>query len=594
MQYFKKQNLNFAGGETMDRKDHGIDVRRIIQAGWDGLSWVVAVPVAVLLRFDNNPGSEMLNTALLVGMGLGVFQVLLGYLIQEVRGRDIIGSFDEVFTVVSSSAAVALLGTIFIFLDSPASFLPRSVPLIAWALVISLLLGGRFTLRAYRQRSLFSKNGERVLIYGAGDSGEQIVRQMLLDSNAQFTPVGFLDDNSRKRRLRIQGIRVLGNLQSFEKVVRGTRADTVVVAIAGVSAKQLLELDNRASALGISLRVIPTTSEIVGGAVKLGDITHVTEEDLLGRRPIETDEMAISEFLAGKRILITGAGGSIGSELARQIHRYHPAFVGILDRDESAIHAVQLSIDGQGLLSSDNLILADIRDRERMTEVMQIVKPDIVFHAAALKHLPLLERYPEEGHKTNVLGTQNVLHACAAVGVYAFINISTDKAADPVNVLGRTKLMTERLTAGVETYPTPLGPSRYLSVRFGNVLGSRGSVLTAFRYQIEKGGPVTVTDPNVTRYFMTISEAVHLVLQAAVIGDHGETLILDMGEPIKIAEVARKMVEKSGREINIVITGLRQGEKLNETLIGIDETSNHRQHPLIIHTRVSPANTTAL
>jgi len=571
----------------MDRKDHGIDVRRIVQAGWDGLSWMIAVPAAVLLRFDNNPGSEMLNTALLIGMGLGVFQVLLGYLIQAVRGRNIIGSFDEVFTVVSSSAVVALLGTIFIFLESPPS-LPRSVPMIAWALVIGLLLGGRFALRAYRQRSLFSKNGERVLIYGAGDSGEQIVRQMLLGSSAKFTPVGFLDDNPRKRRLRIQGVRVLGNLQSLEKVVRGTRANTMVVAIAGVSAKQLLELDNRTSTIGISLRVIPTTSEIIGGAVKLGDITHVSEEDLLGRRPITTDEVAISEFLAGKRILITGAGGSIGSELARQVHRYQPAFVGILDRDESAIHSVQLSIDGQGLLSSDNLILADIRDRERMTEVMQLVKPDIVFHAAALKHLPLLERYPEEGHKTNVLGTQNVLHACAAAGAYAFINISTDKAADPVNVLGRTKLMTERLTAGMETYPTLLGPSRYLSVRFGNVLGSRGSVLTAFRYQIEKGGPVTVTDPNVTRYFMTIPEAVHLVLQAAVIGGHGETLILDMGDPIKIADVARQMIEKSGREIEIIFTGLRPGEKLDEVMLGVDETSKDQKHPMISHTNVYP------
>lgn len=576
----------------MDWNDYGIDVRRVIQAAWDGLSWVIAVPVAVLLRFDNNPGPEMLNRALLIGMCLGVFQILLGYLIQAVRGRDIIGSFNEVFTVVSSSAVVALLGMIFIFLASPPS-LPRSVPMIAWAIVIGLLLGGRFALRAYRQRSLFSKNGERVLIYGAGDSGEQIVRQMLLDSNAKFTPVGFLDDNPRKRRLRIQGIRVLGNLQGLEKVVRGTRADTIVVAIAGVSAKQLLKLDNRASALGISLRVIPTTSEIVGGAVKLGDITHVTEEDLLGRRPIETDEVAISEFLAGKRILITGAGGSIGSELARQVHRYQPAFVGILDRDESAIHAVQLSIDGQGLLSSDNLILADIRDPERITEVMQLVKPDIVFHAAALKHLPLLERYPEEGHKTNVLGTQNVLHACVAAGTYAFINISTDKAADPINVLGRTKLMTERLTAGIETYPTLLGPSRYLSVRFGNVLGSRGSVLTAFRYQIEKGGPVTVTHPNVTRYFMTVSEAVQLVLQAAVIGDHGETLILDMGDPIKIADVARQMIEKSGREIEIVFTGLRQGEKLDEVLVGAGEASDRRQHQLISHTRVYPARTSA-
>ena len=338
----------------------------------------------------------------------------------------------------------------------------------------------------------------------------------------------------------------------------------------------------------VNLRVIPSTSEIVGGAVKLGDISHVTEEDLLGRRPIHTDEAGIREFLEGTRILITGAGGSIGSELARQVHRYGPAFVGMLDRDESGLHATQLSIDGQGLLSSEKLVLADIRDAERMDEVMQAVRPDIVFHAAALKHLPLLQRYPEEARKTNVLGTQNVLQAAHRAGVAAFINISTDKAADPTSVLGTSKLMTERLTASMTPEMTPFGPSRYLSVRFGNVLGSRGSVLTAFRHQIANGGPVTVTHPDVTRYFMTIPEAVHLVIQAALIGDHGEVLILDMGEPVRIDDVARQMIEKSGRDIDIVYTGLRDGEKMDEVLVSVDETAEHRRHPLISHTMAVP------
>ena len=548
---------------------------------------MIAVPVAAWLRYDGNPDPESLRDSLILGATLGIVQVVLGYVTQYFRGRTVIGSFDEISAVTFSAAAVTALGAIVIFAMAVPP-VPRSVPFIAGALVLGLMLGGRFGLRAYRQRSLFSREGEQVLIYGAGDSGDQIVRQMLITPAAKFVPVAFIDDDRRKRNLRIHGIKVVGTKEDLERVARKTGATTLVVAIANIRSKDLLDLDRRCTALRINLRVIPTTSEIVGGAVKLGDITHVTEEDLLGRRPIETDEDAIAEFLEGKRILITGAGGSIGSELARQVHRYHPAFVGILDRDESAIHAVQLSIDGQGLLSSDNLILADIRDQARMTEVMQLVKPDMVFHAAALKHLPLLERYPEEAHKTNVLGTQNVLQAAQAAGAYAFINISTDKAADPINVLGRTKLMTERLTAGTEQYQTALGPSRYVSVRFGNVLGSRGSVLTAFRYQIEKGGPVTVTDANVTRYFMTIPEAVHLVLQAAVIGDHGETLILDMGDPVKIVDVARQMIEKSGRDIEIVFTGLRQGEKMDEVLVSVDETTAHRKHPLIAHTRVYP------
>ena len=316
----------------------------------------------------------------------------------------------------------------------------------------------------------------------------------------------------------------------------------------------------------------------------LGDISKVTEEDLLGRRPIHTEESGIAAMLAGRRVLITGAGGSIGSELARQVHRYGPAYLGLLDRDESALHAVQLSIQGRALLDSDDLILADIRDGARIRTAMAHVMPDVVIHAAALKHMPMLERSPDEAFKTNVLGTRNVLIAARECGVPIFVNISTDKAADPENVLGYSKKMTERLTAGMQA---PID-GRYLSVRFGNVLGSRGSVLTAFRAQIATGGPVTVTDPEVTRYFMTIPEAVHLVLQAATIGSDAETLILDMGTPVRIADVARHMIGKSGRDIAIVYTGLRKGEKLHEVLAGADEVGERTEHSLITQVCVKP------
>jgi FlaA1/EpsC-like NDP-sugar epimerase len=559
----------------------GINYRLAIQGIWDASCWVIALLIATFLRYDGNPAERTVANALVIGVILGFTQVLLGWVVQRIRGRRIIGSFDEISMLTFTAAAITLLGTIFVFLVNPAP-IPRSVPFIAGAIALTLMLGGRFTLRAYRQRSIFSSDGERVLIYGAGDSGDQIIRQMLATPSSKFTPVALLDDNTKKMNLRIHGIRVVGTSADLEQVTRRTGATTLVVAIAGVGSKQLLEIDRRCKALNVDLRVIPTTSEIVGGAIKLGDISHVTDEDLLGRRPIGADEAGILEMLKGKRIIITGAGGSIGSELARQVHRYQPAFVGILDRDESAIHATQLSIDGQGLLNSDTLILADIRDRDWIREIMKTTDPDIVFHAAALKHLPLLERFPEEGHKTNVIGTQNVLEAAQECNVNVFINISTDKAADPSCVLGHTKLMAERMTASVQSN----NGDRYISVRFGNVLGSRGSVLTAFRHQIANGGPVTVTDPEVTRYFMTIPEAVHLVLQAAVIGDHSETLILDMGEPIKIDDVAKLMIEKSGRDINIVYTGLRAGEKTAEVLFATGEVAVTKSHPLIFHTRV--------
>ena len=263
--------------------------------------------------------------------------------------------------------------------------------------------------------------------------------------------------------------------------------------------------------------------------------------------------------------------------------RYSPAQLFLLDRDESALHAVQLTLDGSGTLMSENLVLADIRDAARVVEVFEEIQPQVVFHAAALKHLPLLERFPGEALKTNVLGTRNVLAAARQTSVDVFVNISTDKAADPSSVLGYSKLLTERMTAGM---PAGAG-AKYVSVRFGNVLGSRGSVVETFRYQIAHGGPVTVTDERVTRFFMTVREAVHLVLQASVLGSHGETLILDMGNPVRIVDVARQMIRRSGRDIEIRFTGLRQGEKLNEVLVAAGETDDRRLHPLVSHTRVS-------
>jgi len=569
-------------GMGKDMDDSGINYRRAAQALWDGLCWIAATLIATFLRYDGSPSASTVRSALALGLVLGIVHVILGSSVQRVRGRRIIGSFDEISVVTYTAATATLVGTAAVFLISPPP-VARSVPFIAGSVALTAMLGGRFLLRTYRQRSLFKEDGERVLIYGAGESGEQIVRQMLTPT-ANFIPVAIIDDNPRKLGLRVQGIRVVGTNFDLEDVARKTRATTLVVAIAGANSERLMDLDRRCATLNVSLRVIPTTSEIIGGKIKLGDISNVSEEDLLGRRPIKTDEPGILELLAGKRILITGAGGSIGSELVRQVHRYQPAYVGILDRDESAIHAVQLSLDGRGLLDSEDLILADIRDSERMLEVMETSRPDIVFHAAALKHLSLLQRYPDEGYKTNVLGTQNVLNACQAAGVSVFINISTDKAADPTCVLGHTKLMTERMTAST----VPVNGERFMSVRFGNVLGSRGSVLTTFRHQIEHGGPVTVTDPDATRYFMTIPEAVHLVLQSAVIGENSETLLLDMGEPMRIDDVARQMIEKSGREIKIVYTGLRPGEKLDEVLFATDEMAVSKSHSLIFHTHVEP------
>jgi len=355
-------------------------------------------------------------------------------------------------------------------------------------------------------------------------------------------------------------------------------------------ARVIRDLSEMAARAGLEVRVLPPTRELVEGAVGLSDIREVTEADLLGRRTIDTDLTAIAGYLTGRRVLVTGAGGSIGSELCRQIDQFKPDQLIMLDRDESALHSVQMSLEGRALLDTRNLVVADIRDAARVDEVFAEHAPEVVFHAAALKHLSLLEMYPAEGWKTNVLGTNNVLRSAAKVGVNHFVNISTDKAADPESVLGYTKRIAERLTAWYANRTR----GDWVSVRFGNVLGSRGSVLQAFRAQVDAGGPLTVTHPNVTRYFMTPVEACELVIQAAAVGDRGEALVLDMGEPVKILDVAKRLAAAAPIDIDIEFTGLRPGEKLHESLVSMSELDIRRAHPLISHVPVPPIVPTQL
>ena len=558
---------------------------RLLQAGWDAFSWVIAVPIALVLRYDFEPPRNAILIGLLAGAAAAVLHVITGSLFHLYRGRYVVGSFDEVLGVTLVTLFIGVVGSAMAFI-LPATEFPRSTFILATGIAGASMLGARFIWRSARQQTALRREGSRTLIYGAGDAGSQIATLMLAERSSSFQPVGFIDDDPNKQHLRRAGLRTLGTIDQLEDIIESNDVDVVLVAIAQITAPRLQELDRRCMPLGVRVQVIPTASEIVGGAVKLGDISDVTEEDLMGRRPIRTDEGQITDFIRGRCVLVTGAGGSIGSELARQLMRYSPSRLLLLDRDESGLHALQLTLDGSGTLTSPDLILADIRDEQRMLEIFAELRPEMVLHAAALKHLPLLERFPGEAIKTNVLGTRNVLAAADAAGVEVFANISTDKAADPTSVLGYSKLITERLTSGM---PGKQG-TKYVSVRFGNVLGSRGSVIETFRYQIEHGGPVTVTDERVTRYFMTVSEAVHLVLQASVLGGHGETLILDMGTPVRIADVARQMIQRSGRDVGIKFTGLRPGEKLDEVLVASDESAQRPLHPLISHTTVAAAS----
>lgn len=509
------------------------------------------------------------------------------------RGQYRYGSFEELSVLAIVVGVSAVAGLAFAVLAPSADgprVVPLSVPVVSAALTLIGLAGLRWIgRRAIDAQSAPREDTERVLVLGAGESGYQVIRAMLKDPSSPYRPVGLVDDDQTKKNLRIEGVRVLGTSEDLPELARRTGATTLVLAVRAASAAEVRTLAATARAAGLRLLSVPSTSKMLGSEIGLGDIRALTVEDLLGRHQISTDVHEIAAYLTGRRILVTGAGGSIGSELCRQIHAFRPSALIMLERDESALHAVQLSIEGHALLDSADLVLADIRDRRRLGEVFAEQKPDVVFHAAALKHLPLVEANPGEALQSNVWGTLNVLEAAREVGVERFINISTDKAADPTSVLGWTKRIAERLTAEFAR-----DGSLYMSVRFGNVLGSRGSVLHTFADQVARGGPITLTDARVTRYFMTVPEAVELVIQCGAIGGAGESLVLDMGEPVLIAELAARIADLAGATVEIVETGLRPGEKLHEDLIGVDEVGTRRAHPLITHVPVPPLDPAAV
>ncbi|MGH3529633.1 MAG: polysaccharide biosynthesis protein, partial [Pseudonocardiaceae bacterium] len=423
---------------------------------------------------------------------------------------------------------------------------------------------------------------KRIVVFGAGEGGAQVVSAMLRDPTSPYLPVALLDDDYGKRNLRISGVPVVGTRERIADVAADLGADTVLIAIPSGASSVIGPLTKLVTEAGLVAKVLPSNRELYGDVVGVEDIRDVTPSDLLGRHEIKTDIASIAHYLTGRKVLVTGAGGSIGSELCRQLHHFAPSELIMVDRDESALHAVKLLIDGRALLDTPDTVLLCIRDRVAVGRLMAERRPDVVFHAAALKHLPMLQRFPGEAVLTNVHGTLNLLEAAAEAGVDRFVNISTDKAADPISVLGYTKRLGERLTA----WTSERADGAYLSVRFGNVLGSRGSVLTSFQAQIAAGGPITVTDRDVTRYFMTVEEAVELVIQAGAIGRSGEALVLDMGVPVRIDDVARILAKRSDRPIQIVYTGLRSGEKLNEVLLGAEEVDERPLHPMISHVKV--------
>ena len=454
---------------------------------------------------------------------------------------------------------------------------------------LCFVAASRYAWRLIREqlRRPTAQTAAKILVYGAGEGGIQMVNTLLRNPQSPYLPVGFLDDNPDTHRLSISGVPVLGGRDQLSQARTRTGATTLLIAIPSADSALIGDISARARKLSMDVKVLPAVQNLNERPLDTSDIRDLTDEDLLGRRKVVIDLQQISDYLVNRRVLVTGAGGSIGSELCRQLARFNPAELIMLDRDESALHEVQLSIHGRALLDTPQTVLADLRDEATINHIFETRKPEVVFHAAALKHLPLLERYPLEAYQTNVLGTLTLLNAAQRTGVGVFVNISTDKAANPISVLGYSKRIAERVTAAVGQSAKS---GKYMSVRFGNVLGSRGSVLMSFRDQIAKGGPLTVTHRGVTRYFMTISEAVQLVIQAGAIGSSGEALVLDMGTPVSIYDVAKQLVTNSGKPVEIEIVGLRAGEKVHEELFGDGEVDTRPRHPLISHVPVLPVD----
>ena len=572
-------------------------ITSVAQFVLDILAWVLAVAIALVMRSylqgEVDIRGVVQSTLIRVLPVVSVVQAVTGYIVGIYRRRWRYGSFDEVKGLILSALITTFVLMGIRFLDTSVDAFPRSAIIAGGIFGLFFTTASRYTWRLVREqlRRPSAHNSTKLIIYGAGEGGIQIVNTMLRNPNSIYLPVAFLDDNSKTHRLRISGVPVLGGRDEIAKVAQRTGASTLLIAIPTADSTVVGEIVELARQSKLEVKILPVVQSLDDREVDTADIRDLTDEDLLGRRRVKINLDEISQYLVNRRVLVTGAGGSIGSELCRQLVKFNPGELIMLDRDESALHEVQLSIYGRALLDTPQTVLADLRDKKAINEIFETRKPQVVFHAAALKHLPLLERYPHEAYQTNVLGTLTMLTAAQRAGVEIFVNISTDKAANPISVLGFSKRIAERLTAA---FAFSSGPGKYISVRFGNVLGSRGSVLMSFRDQITKGGPVTVTHRGVTRYFMTISEAVQLVVQAGAIGQTGEVLVLDMGKPVNIHDVAEQLVKNSGKPIKIEVVGLRVGEKIHEELFADGETDERPRHPLISHVLVKAIDQTSV
>ena len=551
------------------------------------------------LRFNFSLNQDILYSIQRILPLIIIIKILCFYLFDLYQGMWRYTSLADLVNLFKATSIASLLIVVLILFVNRFSGFSRSILIIDWGLTLFLIAGSRVAIRLYfwlaagdesakvmggflSSLTGHQREGKRMFIIGAGDCGEKISREIHDNPQLGYRVMGFIDDDPLKTGRKIHGIPVLGTRAEIKAFSKQMNAEELLIAMPSISSNDMRNIVSLCEESGIPFKTVPGMGELINGRVTVKSIRDVSYRDLLGREPVTLDEQQIGAYLKGKRVLITGAGGSIGSELCRQVCRYSPESLILYERAESPLYEIELELNEHFKYIKIFPRLADIMDMIQLERVFEELNPQVVFHAAAYKHVPMIELNPWEGVSNNVIGTRNVIEIANEFKVERFVLVSTDKAVRPTNVMGACKRLAEMLVQAQNA--CGLSETRFMTVRFGNVVGSVGSVVPLFKKQIEKGGPVTVTHPDMTRYFMTIPEACQLILQAGSMGEGGEIFILDMGVPIKIADMAEDLIRLSGFEphedIKINFIGLRPGEKLTEELItegeGIVETSHKK------------------
>jgi FlaA1/EpsC-like NDP-sugar epimerase len=562
----------------------------VLVAGAWWLAWALRFDQTRPVYYDRYLDPEIV--LLVVGICLPVF-ALAGFYNRwwrYVSTRDMWGA---VRGVVLATIALFLVFSLF---DVHQAAVPRGIWFIFLLLCMAFVAGSRLLARTIIERPLPGRivaRGKEVFVVGAGDAAQLIVKEMQRNPSLGYTPIGLLDDNPRKRNLRIHGVRVLGTSDDLPRLLRDRRPDEVLIAVPSATGELRERIVEVCRSAGVAVKTLPGLGELVSGDFDLTrQLRPVEVEDVLGREPVEVDLDAISGYIAGETVLVTGAGGSIGSELCRQIARVGPMKLLLLDHSEPQLFEIERELVRERGFTAAAAIVADVKDSSKLEQVFEKYRPGLVFHAAAYKHVAMMEANPVEAVRNNTLGTRTLADVAVEYGAKRFVLVSTDKAANPRTVMGQSKALCEWI---VETWGHREDvATRFVAVRFGNVLGSSGSVIPIFRRQIARGGPVTVTHPEMTRFFMTIPEAVQLVVQAGAIAERGQVYVLDMGEPVRIVDLAEKMIRLSGKqpgtEIAIEFVGPAPGEKLHEVLVSDDETVTATSHAKILRVGRTPVD----